>query len=152
MPLLCSKNWYFLILLSPVERTSRAEQCFSNYLRLGNIISNICENEWEGATPSCPTLCLNVTRCIFSNDGRGMKELAPPLYFQMGCAELLGEYVYQFWSINSKNCEIYEHLTENIVTGVPKLCSTTVFYIRFLATWSKSIIFWIYHQSIMAKW
>ena len=44
----------------------------------------------------------------------------------MGCAEWFGEYVYQFWSINSKNCEIYEHLTENIVAGVSKLCSTTV--------------------------
>ena len=55
-----------------------------------------------------------------------MKELAPPFYFQMGCAEWFGEYVYQFWSINSKNCEIYEHLTENIVAGVSKLCSTTV--------------------------
>ena len=114
-------------MLFPTERPSRAEQCFSNYLRLANTVSNICENEGEGtATPSCPTLCLNVTRCIFSNDGCGMKELAPPPYFHMYCEKCLGEYVYQFLSINSKNCEIYEHLTENFVAGVSKICSTTV--------------------------
>ena len=80
-------TWCFLTLLSSAERPGGAEQCFSNHLRLDNIISNICENEWEGTTPPCPTLCLNVTRYIFSNDGHGMKELAPPPYFQMGCTK-----------------------------------------------------------------
>ena len=67
-----------------------------------------------------------------------MKELAPPFYFQMGCAEWFGEYVYQFWSINSKNCEIYEHLTENIVAGVSKLCSTTVYNVAWQILEKKS--------------
>ena len=39
---------------------------------------------------------------------------------------ILGEYVYQFWSINSKNCEIYEHLIENFETGVWSISAGTL--------------------------
>ena len=122
LPLLCSENWYFLISLSPAERPGAAEQWFGNYLILGKTISNICENEGAGPTPTCHTHCLNVTRYIFSNDGRGMKEWAPPPNFHICCRKCLRGYVYQFSSINFKKCGNYGHSIKFVKEVYDTLC------------------------------
>ena len=80
--------------------------------------SNICENEGTGPTPSGHTHYLNKVFKMHLVKGCGMKEWAPPYYFHIYCEECLGGYVYQFWSINSKKCNICDPLIKNCQTGV----------------------------------
>ena len=126
LPLLCSENWYFLISLSPAERPGAAEKFFCSYLILGNTVSNICENEWAGTTPSCHSHYFNVTRWISSNGGCGMKKWAPPSHFHIGYTNYMGGYVYQFSRLNSKKWDFGEPVIKNLQMGVSKLFRTTV--------------------------
>ena len=87
-------------------------------LTLEDPSSNICENEGTGPTPSGHTHYLNKVFKMHLVKGCGMKELAPPYYFHIYCEECLGGYVYQFWSINSKKCNICDPLIKNCQIGV----------------------------------
>ena len=87
-------------------------------LTLEDPSSNICENEGTGPTPSGHTHYLNKVFKMHLVKGCGMKEWAPPYYFHIYCEECLGGYVYQFWSINSKKCNICDPLIKNCQTGV----------------------------------
>ena len=87
-------------------------------LTLEDPSSNICENEGTGPTPSGHTHYLNKVFKMHLVKGCGMKEWAPPYYFHIYCEECLGGYVYQFWSINSKKCNICDPLIKNCQIGV----------------------------------
>ena len=87
-------------------------------LTLEDPSSNICENEGTGPTPSGHSHCLNKVFKMHLVKGCGMKEWAPPYYFHIYCEECLGGYVHQFWSINSKKCNICDPLIKNCQIGV----------------------------------